>query len=258
MSDFQLEEMKSKSICQIFQIDYGQIESIASGILVSFSKNDLKYCLLTAAHVAKEKNLVIESSMSHSANPEYNKLEEELFLGYGERDWALYILPDFFAEDLLRAGKKFYNYNFSSYSSPFTFCGFPSSKNKSSHTVVKCRPYSHTGDEVKRSVYKKIGVNQTDYIAVSFHRKDVENVKTKERMVFPEPQGMSGGPIFDQKGMLAGIVTNYEPKLNVLYGIRIEAILEDFLQLRKARLKERKYRQKDFATYGILSSKQSC
>jgi hypothetical protein len=101
---------------------------------------------------------------------------------------------------------------------------------------------------VKRSAYKKIGVNQTDYIAVSFHRKDVENVKTKERMVFPEPQGMSGGPIFDQKGMLAGIVTNYEPKLNVLYGIRIEAILEDFLQLRKARLKDGKYRQKDFAT----------
>ena len=157
MSDFQLEEMKSKSICQIFQIDYGQIESIASGILVSFFKNDLKYCLLTAAHVAKEKNLVIESSVSHSANPEYNKLEEELFLGYGKRDWALYILPDFFAEDLLKAGKKFYNYIFVSYSSPFIFCGFPSSKNKSSHTVVKCRPYSYKGNEpTKKKSHKQI------------------------------------------------------------------------------------------------------
>lgn len=232
MRGLRVDDVKSNSICQIFQVDYGQIESIASGILVSFSRNNLRYCLLTAAHVAKEKDLVIESSMSHSANPEYNKLDVELFLGSEKMDWALYILPDFFAVDLLKAGKVFYNYNFVCCSSPFTFCGFPSSKNKSNRTIVNCRPYSHTGEEVENDVYKKIGINPKDYIAISFHRMNVENVKTRERFVFPEPQGMSGGPIFDQRGTLAGIVTNYEPKLDVLYGIRIETILEDFLQLR--------------------------
>ena len=225
----ELDRSKALHTCQIFQIDNCWAKSVASGTFINLLIDGFRRCLLTAAHVVQSSNLAIESSLSREEHPEYNSLNAYSKLVSEEHDWALFSLVDFHADDILKLGKQFCNC-VGKLSTPYTFCGFPSSKNKSTPSLVKCRPYSHTDDEISEDDYKLLKIDPYERIAIRFHKQRVVNAKTQEPFVFPEPQGMSGGPIFDKNGNLAGIVTNYEQKHNVLYGTRIETIIRDLVE----------------------------
>ena len=223
---------RSAAACQIFQIesckDKYRVESVASGVFVSLPIKGMKNCLITAAHVLDCLNLSIASSASYDDNPQYNYLSGTPYSSK-ENDWAVFSLSDEFAKDIVESGKIFINFSLAKTCSPYTFCGFPSSKNKSKNSYVKCQPYSHTGDEISIEKYKQLKLDFANFIAIDFHRGDTVNVKTGDRMDFPEPYGMSGGPIFDNNDDFCGIVTNYDRKNNVLYGVRFLTIFSDLI-----------------------------
>ena len=220
----------SKFICQIFQINDGWAESIGSGIFISFPIKGMEHCLMTAAHVTETSELAIASSLSYDSNPQYNLLQNTDYVSQ-EHDWAIFSFSDDLAKDVVESGKMFYDIKIAETYPPYAFFGFPCSKNKSKSNLVKCRPYIYRGSEISKEEYARFKINPRYCIAVNFKREDVENVKTKEKMTFPDPQGMSGGPIFDTNGLLSGIVTNYERKFDIMYGTKFLTIVSDLLKI---------------------------
>lgn len=220
----------SKFICQIFQINNGWADSVGSGIFISSPIKGMEHCLMTAAHVTETSELAIASSQSYDSNPQYNLLQKTDYISQ-EHDWAIFSFSDDLAKDVVESEKMFYEIKIAKTYPPYAFCGFPCSKNKSKSNLVRCRPYIYRGSEISKNKYEQFKINPRHCIAVNFKIEDVENCETKERMTFPDPQGMSGGPIFDANGLLSGIVTNYERKYDVMYGTIFLTIFRDLLQI---------------------------
>ena len=190
----------------------------------------MEHCLMTAAHVTESSELAIASSLSYDSNPQYNLLQKTDYISQ-EHDWAIFSFSDDLAKDVAESEKIFYEIKIAKIYPPYAFCGFPCSKNKSKSNLVRCRPYIYRGTEISKDKYEQFKINPRHCIAVNFKCKETVNVKTEESMFFPDPQGMSGGPIFDANGLLSGIVTNYERKFGVMYGTNFLTIFSDLLKI---------------------------
>ena len=218
--------------CQMFQMDGEKPESIGTGSLIKIfneEDHDYVYLLFTAAHVAKESNLAIETDSSRSTEPFYNVLENYSLISSDEKkDWAMYRLEEKTIDHLLKSGHSFFEYKgCKSEGLTAVFCGFPATKNKTKRSEVRCRPYSYQGNIVNAELYDALAINSKEFIMVNFEPEKVIDCDTGEKITFPDPHGMSGGPIFDNDFNLIGLVLYHEPKLKVLYGIRLSAVMDE-------------------------------
>ncbi|NVM88480.1 serine protease [Variovorax sp. SG517] len=79
----------------------------------------------------------------------------------------------------------------------FAVLGFPSSKNefRRAHGEIRAKAYAYFGHSADESVYSELNLPTQDHLLLNFDRKSGINAQ-KEAVVFPKPQGMSGGPIW--------------------------------------------------------------
>lgn len=227
---FNVQKIASKHVIQILSVNDGRLESKASGVLCwAPIDGTFKKCLLTAGHVTKEENLATESTESNSDNPYVTMIDGNLWIkqSNSSHDWALYPLPKEHFEDLALNGRDFIPLVNRKNSGPYTFCGFPASKNKTKRGVVKTQPYSYMGSEISKEQYRAIECNPKDTIAVHFDKDDCSLLGDSLQRSFPDPEGMSGGAIFDSFGLLAGIITDLKAQQKALVGIQTVAILDD-------------------------------
>lgn len=79
----------------------------------------------------------------------------------------------------------------------FAVVGFPSSKNefRRAHGEIRARAYAYFGYSAEESVYADLNLPVENHLLLNFDRKTGINTK-RETVVFPKPQGMSGGPIW--------------------------------------------------------------
>lgn len=224
---FDVQSEASKCVIQIFSYDKGHVELVGSAVLCwAFVGGSFKRCLLTAKHVAKKTNLVTESTQSYSFNPSYNDLETDRWIMpvFHKLDWALYPLSENHYEDLIKNRRDFIPLVKWDCSGPYTFCGFPATRNKNKRGVIKSQPYSYRGSELPIKDYPSLEKNNDEYIAVHFDKDDCEYASTLQPCSFPDPHGMSGGGIFDNNGVLCGIVTEWNPQRKALIGVRTSVI----------------------------------
>jgi hypothetical protein len=79
----------------------------------------------------------------------------------------------------------------------FAVLGFPSSKNefRRAHGEIRARAYAYFGHSAEEGVYADLELPVEDHLLLNFDRKLGINAQ-KQPVVFPKPQGMSGGPIW--------------------------------------------------------------
>jgi hypothetical protein len=112
---------------------------------------------------------------------------------------------------------------------PYAFFGFPWRK-------AGKKSYGFQANSVSEADYISIGLSPQKHIAVEFNLKHADDEDGRD-VVAPNPQGMSGGPIWNfatvnldgQQVMtrkLVGIAIEYVPGRRLLVGVRINAALE--------------------------------
>ena len=130
----------------------------------------------------------------------------------------------------------------------YAVVGYPLSKNKITHArrYIQHNGYCHSDLSPESAVYKRLGLDEDKNILVKFDRKTGTG-NLGNGVIFPEPLGMSGGPIFqifrnpenstDFKFSIAGILTSREPKDGLLQGTDISRV---FQMIHKLRLRGRR------------------
>ena len=115
-------------------------------------------------------------------------------------------------------------------SSGYEFLGVPYRKvRRADSRLFRFPVYSYTSTSIPISGYQALGLSPVSHVAVDFVPRHVRNGNGR-RTTAPNPQGMSGGPIFS-KGFSANAVRRLvglaiEHRKGVLIGIRIGLVLE--------------------------------
>jgi hypothetical protein len=82
----------------------------------------------------------------------------------------------------------------------YVFFGYPQSKNKKFRMICRnYRSYGYFNYGLEESRYAEIGYDKNVNILIKIDKEDSIN-KEGERMVFPDPVGMSGGGIWKIMG----------------------------------------------------------
>lgn len=190
--------------------------------------------LLTAAHVASECNL---RGYHTFAGDKWIEFSGELLKTDGLDDDVYDVavlkvnenvpVSDFNAvtEEMLMAPD-------SSLGKIFSFMGYPASKTKidrpSKHLKTILHVYYNTS--CQQDVYTKAGLKPHHHIAITFNKKKCLT-DDQQNIVFPDPQGMSGGGIWlhdiiTGDTRLAGIASTNKKLLKCLYGTHISLFWE--------------------------------
>lgn len=79
----------------------------------------------------------------------------------------------------------------------FAVLGFPSSKNefRRTHGEIRARAYAYFGPSAEEAIYTDLALPVENHLLLNFDRKSGINTQLAP-VVFPKPQGMSGGPIW--------------------------------------------------------------
>lgn len=94
--------------------------------------------------------------------------------------------------------------------------------------------YSYTSTSISNAGYQSLGISPFSHVVVDFVPRRVRNGAGR-RITAPNPQGMSGGPVFSKPLITPGTSTNVAKRLvalaiehrkGVLIGIRIGLVLE--------------------------------
>lgn len=113
--------------------------------------------------------------------------------------------------------------------------GYPLSKNKINHArrYIQHNLYCYRDFSPGSDEYKKLGLDENKNILIKFDREQA-SLTPNQKILFPDPVGMSGGPIFqlfknqnnpkDFYFSIAGIVTSQDPMKKFLQGTAISRV----------------------------------
>ncbi len=126
----------------------------------------------------------------------------------------------------------------------YAVVGYPLSKNKITHArrYIQHNGYCHSDLSPGSAVYNRLGLDENKNILLKFDRKTGTG-NLGDGVIFPEPLGMSGGPIFqiftnpansaDFEFSIAGILTSREPNDGLMQGTDISRVFQMIRMLRR-------------------------
>jgi hypothetical protein len=120
--------------------------------------------------------------------------------------------------------------------------GYPGSYVKESHDDnIELTVMGYLTSSAKREALAKIKIDESNQIALQFWKKNVYG-KGMKKVTFPDPNGMSGGAVFQfnesrpQVQSLVGIMTDWiAQSAKVIVATRIETIINSFRILEMAK-----------------------
>jgi len=119
--------------------------------------------------------------------------------------------------------------------SDYSFAGFPWRKSRVKRNTIKTGFVTLFGPEVNQDEYETLGLNQSQHIAIRFHRQRIFHEKTRKVIKAPLPHGMSGGGVFawNEEALkswpvrlpFVGIANTYVPEKSLLKATRLHVFI---------------------------------
>ena len=237
-------------VCPLWVPECGKPELIGTGTLLIVEQTRF---LITAAHVtdiAVNGTLLVGNQKGFQKIRGYGKATQHVS---GSRqddrnDTAVIKLTEdtvaFIEELFVPLPVNYTDVNGSFHSGvPYEFSGYPWRKVQLEKTeaILEPRLYTFRVESIPETNYGVLGIAPHTHIAVKFDPKQVTDANGRT-VAAPNPEGMSGGPVWrftptDLGGRLiwtpslAGIVIEYISSKQTLIGVRINAALEGIRRL---------------------------
>jgi hypothetical protein len=238
-------ERPKKSICPIFRENGNKAEQFGSGVLINISG---EIFILTAAHVLDEsdscdllipgkKSLIFPSGFFvRGPNPISGKrIDDHIDLAYIHLSKEI---ADDLNDDLIPLNNKDFDCSdVSNEGDAYSLIGYPASKSSSTNTISTTELFVLTGEGQKNHFYENLGLNIKDNLIIRFRRKKGFCLQREQRVLMPNPQGLSGGGVFSwskdlpnknelKTPKLAGIITEYHRNKHFFVSTRLELFIK--------------------------------
>lgn len=226
-----IEQYKKYNYPMFIVTDEGEPEQIGTFVIIKLNFN---FYLLTAAHVA---NICSEKGYYYFFDDSHIEFTGCLLKTEGSSsdvtDIAILKMNDEFqVSNLNVVTEEFLPRPGQASEGIHSVMGYPASKTNLNRPKKNIRTNLHVfyNTPCASDVYEHNDLNVQDHIAIVFDKRNCLSSE-REKLTFPDPQGMSGGGIWchdvvSGKTLLVGIASTWKRKSNCIFGSRLTLIMD--------------------------------